>query len=633
MPSPSLCSRKSVLTSRLAWAAATLVLAGLPSLSSAQVDQISPDHWAYKAVQNMMNKALVGYPDGAFRGSRPMSRYEFAAATYQLWRSVDSSISDLQKKVESLISQPKGSQSNSEEELRQALSSLGAKLSSTEASQNELAKVLSEFEKELASLGVDVDGLKKEIDGLKERTAKLEGRKPQVLLSGEVTLHALAGWSSSNRPGLTTSRFITGVGEGAYAGQPVGATRDIQVHHEAAFTLQSQPDAAVQFKGVFTVGNLLGSYGGYSPRQGGTLATGPDEIAVDTAQVEWGFDRARGKGVITLGRYGHKVSPYLFQRPDTTDLFSNSRWDDGAYRIDGAKLTMNWPDAEFTVFGGRLGNDRGINGTPLTAPMMNIVNTLPIPANEVLGASLRMHLNPRASVKGGYMYLESDQETPAPSKINRMISLGGEMNLDFGGLKVDAGVAKPIQKRSATTVIDNENESMFAQGTVLLGSAKVTGGYRHVETFSTNIGDWGRFGTIQNPTGFKSIFGKVFVPLGPLDLMAGYEDAEGMGLAGSAGIGKKDKLRSLLVSASWSLNDVWSLLTSYESARWEFAAGTDPYQSWTTLSARAAWSDTSFAFGTQLSDSDSKGRAFLPAFGGSGRFKGGVLFSQVSLKF
>lgn len=43
---------------------------------------VSPNHWAYSAVNNLATDyaCVSGYPDGSFRGSELVTRYEFAAA-------------------------------------------------------------------------------------------------------------------------------------------------------------------------------------------------------------------------------------------------------------------------------------------------------------------------------------------------------------------------------------------------------------------------------------------------------------------------------------------------------------------------------------------------------------------------
>ena len=42
---------------------------------------VPQSHWAYEAVSDLQTKGiLLGYPDGYFRGKRPLTRYEFAVA-------------------------------------------------------------------------------------------------------------------------------------------------------------------------------------------------------------------------------------------------------------------------------------------------------------------------------------------------------------------------------------------------------------------------------------------------------------------------------------------------------------------------------------------------------------------------
>jgi len=48
------------------------------------------DHWAYDAVQKLMDMGIIiGYPDGSIRGDRAMTRYEFAMALSRLLDAID----------------------------------------------------------------------------------------------------------------------------------------------------------------------------------------------------------------------------------------------------------------------------------------------------------------------------------------------------------------------------------------------------------------------------------------------------------------------------------------------------------------------------------------------------------------
>ena len=53
-------------------------------ISVSQLKDVQPTDWAFQALQSLVERygagALVGYPDGTFRGNRAMTRYEFAAA-------------------------------------------------------------------------------------------------------------------------------------------------------------------------------------------------------------------------------------------------------------------------------------------------------------------------------------------------------------------------------------------------------------------------------------------------------------------------------------------------------------------------------------------------------------------------
>lgn len=56
-----------------------------------EVVDLSPEHWAYRAIQELMEKyqILDGYPDKTFRGNRTLTRYEFAAALYRVMTRVE----------------------------------------------------------------------------------------------------------------------------------------------------------------------------------------------------------------------------------------------------------------------------------------------------------------------------------------------------------------------------------------------------------------------------------------------------------------------------------------------------------------------------------------------------------------
>ncbi|MDX2098043.1 MAG: iron uptake porin, partial [Leptolyngbyaceae cyanobacterium bins.59] len=55
---------------------------GMSQLTSiSQLSDVQPSDWAFQALQSLVERygCIAGYPDGTYRGSRPLTRYEFAA--------------------------------------------------------------------------------------------------------------------------------------------------------------------------------------------------------------------------------------------------------------------------------------------------------------------------------------------------------------------------------------------------------------------------------------------------------------------------------------------------------------------------------------------------------------------------
>ncbi|MBO9541816.1 S-layer homology domain-containing protein [bacterium] len=74
----------AVLAPSAAWAQAPV--------KAAQLIDLAPNHWAYGAIQSLVDKYRVmgGYPDMTFRGQKAVSRYELAAVLAQVMNRFDS---------------------------------------------------------------------------------------------------------------------------------------------------------------------------------------------------------------------------------------------------------------------------------------------------------------------------------------------------------------------------------------------------------------------------------------------------------------------------------------------------------------------------------------------------------------
>lgn len=114
-----------------------------------QLRDVSPGDWAFEALRSLVERygCIAGYPDGTFRGNRPLTRFEFAAG-----------LNACLNQIERLIS--------TEPEVRRE-------------DLERLERLISEFEAELATLGTRVDGLEGRVAFLEDNqfstTTKLEG--------------------------------------------------------------------------------------------------------------------------------------------------------------------------------------------------------------------------------------------------------------------------------------------------------------------------------------------------------------------------------------------------------------------------------------------------------------------------
>lgn len=147
-----------------------------------ELTDIEGNEWAYKAVQALVEKydVLEGYPDGTYKGKKPTTRFELAAAVYDLATYFSDEVAldreDLAK----------------------------------------LAKLLDEFSGEIKALQGKVDALETKVTGidtkvntLDTRTTTLEGK----VAAQEVQLieHEKRLAYAERRKGFIFERLIKGV--------------------------------------------------------------------------------------------------------------------------------------------------------------------------------------------------------------------------------------------------------------------------------------------------------------------------------------------------------------------------------------------------------------------------------------
>lgn len=151
-------------------------------VSVSELTDLQGDEWAYGAVQELVEKydVLEGYPDGTYKGKKFSTRFELAAAIYDLATYFSDEIAldreDLAK----------------------------------------LAKLLDEFSGEIKTLQGRVDKLETAVNALGNRTTSLEARTTTIegtVASHTATLaeHEKRLAYSERRKGFILERLIKGV--------------------------------------------------------------------------------------------------------------------------------------------------------------------------------------------------------------------------------------------------------------------------------------------------------------------------------------------------------------------------------------------------------------------------------------
>lgn len=128
-----------------------------------QLRDVSPGDWAYEALRNLVDTygCIAGFPDGSFRGNRPLNRFEFAAG-----------LNACLQQIERLIADP---------------SSDGVTRENLEL----LQKLTAEFEGQLSSVLASTDKLEGRIDFLTDNQFSTT-----TVLRGDAIFNAISAFGS-----------------------------------------------------------------------------------------------------------------------------------------------------------------------------------------------------------------------------------------------------------------------------------------------------------------------------------------------------------------------------------------------------------------------------------------------------
>ncbi len=184
-------------------------------------------HWAYDAVNMLEEKGLVeGYPDGLFKGDRPMTRYEMAMVVARV-------IAKLEQVQASIPQMPDLSIYATKEDLEV------------------INKLTKEFKGELDGLGVRVANIEDSLGRISSRVEELE----RVFVRGDITsVASTVGYTKYNILGSASTDYIAYEDYGGYL-LTQGAAVTTRLNLDVGVNIDENVTAGGTFTGFSALGD------------------------------------------------------------------------------------------------------------------------------------------------------------------------------------------------------------------------------------------------------------------------------------------------------------------------------------------------------------------------------------------
>lgn len=588
------------------------------------------NHWAYADVAFLRERGFLR--GETFNGSRPLTRYEFAAAIRRIYEDALSRIrragdmEDLRNRIASLetrVSELKGREGGASDsqlgELEARLSEMKSRLSQVLSLNDDLVRLkrlADAFPKELAKLGVDVVNLSAVVEEIAKQVEDLLRRPWPINIQGDMFVGIRAGGGRSGLFGvdLNAGNFGVKSDPNSMTGvSPTDMIRDLHALHEIGLTVNGELVRGVNSFATFTVGNYLGYLANSNGNAGvvGGMARGGatadfvngdvrtetySDVTLYAAGVS--FDVGLLGGLRTsLGRLGYQISPYTYRRVDPDFYFDLPRYDDGNVYFDGALVRFGEDsNVKLDVVAGRNDNASGTN-TPNYQQIRagNYYNSgafftgarprgLPqgdLMVDTTLGANLRVELFDKAHVGLTYLTLDGPPtmsfDPNVLDEFNRVNVLGGNLRVAINdNLGIDAEYAQ-------SNLFFNGSERLTSKNWVSAGNAwyhnqrfGVRVGYKEVQPYFAAPGAWGRIGFWYNPTDIKgfTVGGDLNVnrrlKVGATgEFYTGTGNRADFGTTDLVGFSTDDKVNRVLVNATYDVNSTWQLSADWEGVFWD----------------------------------------------------------------
>lgn len=645
--------------------AATVLVWCTCAQTVAQQD-VPPEHWAYEAVQTLIRQGVLrGYPDGAFRGRSPLTRYEFAVALREAWREVSRRVQDLLREPRE-PSPPAVSPSpvagitpDEREKLRALPDNTAERLQRLEDQTRILRQLLEEFGRDLEALGEDVRRLQYEISGTESQIRSIEQRwRQRARVSGTIDLIGRGSHGIGGKGAIDQNGYLV---QGALLS-------NAQVTHELNLQLEADLGRRIRSEVELVVGNVS-SYLGSASQFANVLQRTPaaTDFLLWKAQVNLPVALFGRYGTLSVGRIENRMTPLTLWRPDVDVYTSMARYDSGYYSMDGLKFQFDTDLVSLMLYAAKhnrvntnllpdfmqvaAGNDPGNLFQPGN-PLRQRPNRIPfgiVSAQQSAGASGVLRLGRALSVGAQFAVIDAGQDIPT--------ALGTVDKVNVWGWLVEwspsdrwnlvSAYAQSDLVHGSRNRLSGDNWAFVARAQYQLRrETQLWLGYRELRPYFAAPGYWGRIGYWVNPTDLRGVEAGARERAGRLLLEVHSGLYRGTGKATPpAGFGTDDRVSYLVFHSQWQAHTRWRVGLSYERVWWSLrdlrrfnplarlSFPGNPRENYFTLSTSYDLNNqTQLRALYQLIFYDAKGVASYSLLG-SGKEEGGVAVLQLSTSF
>ncbi len=151
---------------------ALALAAGSAVAQSAPPSDVPRDHWAFPAVENLYRLGILkGYPDGSFKGSRPVSRFELAGTINALFTDARNQSDGVLRQLESERQSMTGSPVAELARLRRELDALRADVTGL----NNLRPEVDSLSRDFGNLSDQLRRLRGDLEGMRGTLNRTKG--------------------------------------------------------------------------------------------------------------------------------------------------------------------------------------------------------------------------------------------------------------------------------------------------------------------------------------------------------------------------------------------------------------------------------------------------------------------------